>query len=615
MMIFRLEAVWKWRIALAAALAGILFLIKQRKLLKLKLVRWISSAAIKKLVSAKGGPCETGIITTKNGLSFKAFLNAPPTLGEFFTNNCREHRDKEFVVHVDIANDATARYTFGKTLKISIAFQHALVKEFGLKRGDRVAILMANLPEFMFAYIASTSAGGVAVALNAFWEGNEIKFGIEDAKAEILVTDYKRLERLEKAGHLQHLLDKGLRIILVNERNQNRFPLFKDLVSQYSDVDIDTDHFSKEVCPDDVASILYTSGTSSPEAKGVCLTHRSFLQATWGFVLFFEMLKSLRGPTAHPRVDLITSPLFHASQFSSTFLQAFRNGTRVVLMPKWDVDAAIEVLERERVTNCGFMPLMLGDLLSCDKFYERKDNFCLHSVGTGGAATPSNLIHRLHKVLPGLSQGSGWGMTETNAVGTIIGGPEYLAFPRSCGRPHILAEVKVVDHETGKTIEEPGQEGELCIRSICNMKGYWGRPCATSEVLMEDGWIRTGDMGKIDAQGYCFITDRIKDICIRGGENISVIEVEDCLHRISGVVEVACFGLKHKRLGEELVAVLCANSNAQNLSPDYVRSFASQHLARFKVPSTIHIRDFQKEPLPRGHTGKILKRSLKQQYV
>ena len=217
-------------------------------------------------------------------------------------------------------------------------------------------------------------------------------------------------------------------------------------------------------------------------------------------------------------------------------------------------------------------------------------------------------------MIVGVSQGSGWALTETNSIGTAIGGPDFLSRPLSCGRALPLADIRVIDIASGNVLLEPNMEGELCIRTICKMNGYWKNNDA--EEIDSDGWIRSGDVGKIDEDGFVYITDRLKDLVIRGGENISCASVEDCIYRSypSGILETCVFGLPHTRYGEQLCAVVCTRE-VNSVSEQHIREFLEKHLPVFQVPSKIWIREFRGAPLPRGGTGKLLKRELRREYL
>uniref|UniRef100_A0A7S2S561 Uncharacterized protein n=1 Tax=Mucochytrium quahogii TaxID=96639 RepID=A0A7S2S561_9STRA len=580
---------------------------------KLALIDYVVGRALNKLTTKIGGNCEMGVVK-RGEQEYRCFKNVPKHLGELFDLS-RGFGQQECIAY--IGPQGTERLSFEETISKAQAISAVLVNEFNVKPGDRVSILMSNIPEFPITFIATVSIGAIAVTQNAFWGGEEILFGLEDSASSVLIADRKRLERLASIGQLDTLVKNGLRVIVIDKH-----PADSTYHAGVYDFDVLMEKYKgaerpqncKQIQPEDDACIMYTSGTTSGKPKGVVLSHQSFLQATYSFVAFRELLVTIRGPEKNPKVALITSPLFHASSFSSTFLLAFATGSKLVFLPRWNVDSAIDTFIQERVTWVGLMPAMLLDLLNSKRFHQEKEKFVLGNVGTGGSACPSELIARLHKMLPKLTQGSGWGLTETNAIGTAIGGPAYLAYPLSCGKALPIVDIKCVDIVSGNDINEPGVEGELCIRTICNMSRYWNREEDTRAIMDLEGWIRTGDIGKVDSSGYVFITDRLKDLVIRGGENISCVEVEDAIYKCrQDIVEVCVFGLPHERLGEQLCAAICLQKQA-DLTPKSIQDSVGKHLAKFKIPTQVFFRDAQSEPLPRGPTGKILKRQLRQKY-
>lgn len=439
-----------------------------------------------------------------------------------------------------------------------------------------------------------------------------------DSGSSVLICDEKRLMRLYPDGRLEKLMkEKGLKVIVANPSDE-----FMKHASKYvMDFKTFTAKGSEKVVPhdstieaEDIATIMYTSGTSSGRPKGVVLTHRSFIQTGSSYQLFTEMGISLTGKPKVRRADLLTTPLFHASSLSYNLILAFPYGHKVVLVPKWDVELAVKTCLEEKITYIGCMPTMLGDMLNSESFMKERSKFYFTNIGTGGAPCPTDLIKRMFKAMPKMTQGTGWGLTETNAIGTVIGGPDYVDFPQSCGKPHLIVDVKMVNPDTLEDIPQtPGATGELCIRSPTGMKEYWNMPEATKATILKDGWIRTGDVGKIDENGFYYIVDRVKDLVIRGGENISCNEVEDVIYQLhENIHEVCCFGLPHERLGEQLCAAVVLKPG-KTITAEEVKAHCIQHLAKFKVPSLVFVRKSD-QLLPRGGTAKVLKRALREEY-
>jgi len=609
-------ATWVWRTATAPWRLLVWSLAAVRRRLVRTRNRAIASyvAGTVRRLTAPGGEMEIGAVTVR-GSTYRAYVNAPRTLTDWYASG-RAHGALEFVVYTGAPSQ---RWTFDEFFRKCDAVSANLARQLGVRRGDRVAVLMANIPEFCVAFTAVTQLGAVCVTLNAFWEAKEIEFGLRDSQACVFIGDDKRVARLVPNARLDRVArELELKVVVVRpspELLAARAGLvaFESLLQApapgegfrpASDLDADSD-----------ACIMYTSGTTSGQPKGVVLTHRSFCQSLMCFQLFASVLNMLRGENKLRRCDLVTSPLFHAASLTATFLLAFKAGHKLVMMPRWDADIALQVCLDERVTFLGAMPTMLADVLKSPVFVANKAKFAFTNIGTGGAATPSELIRRVADVLPGVGQGSGWGLSESNSIGTVAGGPDYLENPRSCGKPHAIVELKLVDPETGADLPAaPSTVGELCIKSVTSMRCYWNQPEKTAAAFLPGGWIRSGDIGRVDEDGFVYIVDRAKDIIIRGGENISSNEVEDCVFELPGarVFEAAAFGLPDERLGEMLcVAVVGVDGAA--ITEDEVKRHCAEGLAKFKVPAHVFVRPLSR-PLPRSGTGKILKRVLRDEY-
>jgi acyl-CoA synthetase (AMP-forming)/AMP-acid ligase II len=286
--------------------------------------------------------------------------------------------------------------------------------------------------------------------------------------------------------------------------------------------------------------------------------------------------------------------------------QAFFGGT-LLLMRRWDPEVALDLIERERVTAFAGVPTMLWDVLDSPSL-ERRDLSSLKTFGGGGAASPPELARRLRDRFPATSAGTGYGLTETSSIVASIGGSDYRERPGSVGVPMPVCEVRIVD-DTG--IEAPvGAAGEVWVRGPNVVAGYWRRPEETAATFV-DGWLHTGDIGRFDDEGFLYIVDRAKDIVIRGGENISTLEVESSLFEHPGVAEAAVFATPHDTLGEEVAAVVRLHTGA-GVDPDALRQHVAGRLAPHKVPARVWITD---EPLPRGDTGKVLKRAVKARFL
>jgi long-chain acyl-CoA synthetase len=302
---------------------------------------------------------------------------------------------------------------------------------------------------------------------------------------------------------------------------------------------------------------------------------------------------------------LLAVPLFHVTGCHAVYLASYRAQRKIVSMYRWDPELAAELIERERITSFTAPAAMTGDLVRVAKQTQR-DLSSLLTVGGGGAPRAPEQVERIGSSFAKALPNTGWGMTETNAIGTGIGGLDYLERPASSGRCSAVLELKIVD-DNG--VELPaGQRGELLVRGTSLFRGYWNRPDLNANVF-EDGWFRTGDVAYLDNEGYLFIVDRIKDLIIRGGENIGCGRVEAALLMHPDVYEAAVYAVPDDRLGEEVSATVYGSGS---LDVDSLREFLAQHLARFEIPR--HLR-LSSEPLPRTASGKILKRQLRDEAV
>jgi long-chain acyl-CoA synthetase len=366
-----------------------------------------------------------------------------------------------------------------------------------------------------------------------------------------------------------------------------------------------------EVDPDDFATILYTSGTTS-HPKGVLGTHRNICvnAVSLRYVGARGALRAGRALPAEspaPSVVLVPVPLFHGTGCHSNLVaQAYFGGT-VVLMRRWDPEAALDLIERERVTGLSGVPAMAWDLVHAPSVAER-DLSSLLSLGGGGAAAPPELLRRIQTVLPRCGSGTGYGMTESSSLTSSIGGADYAARPTSVGVPVPICDVKIVDEAGGPV--PAGEVGEIWMKGATVVPGYWNRPEATTETFT-DGWLHSGDLGRLDDEGFLYIVDRAKDMVIRGGENISSIEVEAALFEHPAVIEAAVFSVPHQVLGEEVGAVVRPKDGA-TVTVNELRAHAGRLLAPFKVPAHIWLTD---QPLPRGATGKVQKREIRAERV
>jgi long-chain acyl-CoA synthetase len=527
------------------------------------------------------------------GRALPVFDNTPPSLRALFDTLRSRPADDVYLVYED------ERLGFADVTARIDAAARVLVEHYGVRKGDRVAIAMRNYPEWVTTFAAITSVGAVAVALNAWWTTDELHYGLVDSGASVLVADHERAERVAP------LLDRlpGLRVVTVRldgppPAGMDRLEELVVAGSPMPDVSID---------PNDDAMILYTSGTTG-EPKGAVSSHRAVLSALMGFAcrsiangIMTSDQKKERNP--YPTSFILIVPLFHVTGLVPVMLGSMLGGNKLVVMYKWDPERALELIERERITTFVGVPTMSWDLLESPDFATR-DTSSLASVGGGGAPAPPELVKRIDSNFSRGRPSIGYGMTETNAYGPQNIGDDYVRKPTSAGRTVPIMQVRVADDD-GREVPR-GTVGEIQFRGANMIRGYWNKPEATADAFT-DGWLRSGDLGRMDEDGFVFVEDRAKDMVIRGGENIYCAEVEAVIYEHPAVYEAAVFGIPHERLGEELVAAVVVRDGA-TLTADELREHVGSKLASFKVPSRVVTIDGQ---LPRGATGKILKRELR----
>jgi long-chain acyl-CoA synthetase len=486
----------------------------------------------------------------------------------------------------------------------------ALARDYGIGPGDRVAVLSQNNPEWCLAFWATVAQGAILVGLNGWWKADEVLYGLQDSAATVLVADRKRFERiadrLGEAPDLAHvfLIDADPADLPAAEGvTLHRFDdLTTEPTDEFPDNDIDED---------DAAVIFYTSGTTG-KPKGAISTHRSMianLQNTmWNSVASAmldpdaAMLSAEGGPT----VSLLTSPLFHVSGCHSGLVVGLLAGIKIVIPSgRFDPVTALELIQDHGVTVWATVPTMVWRVCEHPARHDY-DTSSVTTVAFGGSPSADELQRKVIDTFPNVrSTANAYGLTETSSVATVISGEDAKRKPWSVGPPVPTVEVQIVD-ALGKALPQ-GETGEVCIRGPILMKGYWNKPDATADAIDEDGWLHTGDIGHLDEDGYLAITDRKKDMIIRGGENIYCVEIENRLVLHPAVADAAVIGVPHPELGEEVKAVVQVEAG-HSLTEDEVRQWVAAELADFKVPVYVELRS---EPLPRNASGKLLKNVLR----
>lgn len=543
-----------------------------------------------KLLTSKGQPFEL-VEVQALGRTVRAFANAPATLRDLFAQS---RSDATFIVYND------ERLTYEDVWRRSAKLACVMARDYGIAKGDRVAIAMRNYPEWVIAFNAATSIGAIAVGMNALWQSHEVQFALNDSGPKLIMADQERLDRLAQCADLP----AGLRMIAVRAT--------KDLppgVADYTEImsRAETTAFPNvDVAPDDDTIILYTSG-SAGYPKGVVSTHRNIISAllSWeldGQACMLSGIAQTNAANAEQPGALLAIPLFHVSGLHHNLLASYRAQRRLIFMYKWQGDLAADLIEREKATMVSAPSAMTADLLAA----VRRRNRSLPSlavVGGGGAARAPEQVRALARSFPGAIPASGWGMTETNGIGAFIAGTDYLAHPESSGRVSAVLDLRIVD-EAGNILP-PLSRGEVQIRGASIMRGYWRNPDADAEAFV-DGWMRTGDVAFGDNEGFVYIVDRLKDLVIRGGENIGCGTVEAALLEHPDIREASVYGVPDERLGEEVGATLYAE---RPIDEEELRAFLAPKLARFAIPRYFYS---SAEPLPRIASGKILKRQLRE---
>jgi len=545
-------------------------------------------------VTAAGQPMEI-VDQTIADVTYKVFKNAPPTLRAVFAS-ARARGDQTFLVYEG------ERWSFGDVMTHVDALGASLVEHLGVKKGDRVAIAMRNLPEWVISFAATLSVGAISVSLNAWWTEDELAYAIEDSGASVVLADPERVARMtETCTRL------GVRVIAVRSADDAGVP---GVVERYEDVvELGTPMPKVAIDPEDDATILYTSGTTGAP-KGAVSPHRAVIQAllAFGCRQFIELARAEGPPAqsatpAYPPTLILAVPLFHVTGCIPVMLSSFATGMKLVIMYRWDAEKALQLIESERVTIFVGVPTQSWDLIESPNFH-KYDTSSLASIAGGGAPAPPTLVRRVDEEFGAGRPAIGYGMTETNAYGPGNSGDDYVSHPSSAGRVVPIMQIEVRDGDDNPV--PAGQRGEICFKGPNLIRGYWNRPAETAETIVK-GWLRTGDIGYLDADGFIYVEDRAKDMVLRGGENIYSAEVEAAIYEHPAVYEAAVFGVPDPRLGEEVAAAVVLKPGA-TLSAEELQAHVRQRLAPFKVPSLI---TFSTQQLPRSATGKILKRDIR----
>jgi long-chain acyl-CoA synthetase len=561
----------------------------------------MSYAEAGRVLTAPGAPFELEEVVVR-GQTFRAWKHALPHLRAAF-DHAATHGERTFLVLDD------DRVSFAAFSRAAIALAHALVAR-GVRKGDRVAVVMRNLPEWPVAFYAGVLTGAIMVPLNGWWQGEELDYGLTDAGVKVAVVDDERLARV--APYLKDCPELELVLTVRTDRSAEGVASerIEDIIGPLTDWGSLPDQAPPdvEIHSDDEACIMFTSGTTG-QPKGALATHRNIMSSlpAAGFnVARAHLRRNIPQPTRQDGqwVNLLALPFFNGNGCFLQLMPAIVNGTKLVLMRKWDPERALQLIEMERVNSAGGVPTIAWQLVEHPD-REKYDLSSLQVIGWGGAPAAPELIRKVREVFPGANPGNGWGMTETASGVTGIAGEDYIERPDSAGVVFPAWDIKIVDPDT---LEELGADeiGELWARGVGVIKGYWRKPAATAQTFV-DGWVRTGDLARIDPEGHLIIVDRVKDMLIRGGQNIYSVEIENVLYDHRDVIDAAVVPIPHRTLGEVVGAVVRLKDGAQ-IGEAELQSFVRGRVASYKVPERVIV---SAEALPRNQAGKILKRELR----
>lgn len=555
------------------------------------------AASVRAQLTGPGAPFEL-VDVEMHGRRVKAFRSAFASMPALLESG-RAHGDKEFIVYEG------DRWTFARFYAAVDALAGRLQSELKVQPGTRIAIAMRNRPEWAVAFVASAMVGAVPAPLNSFGMHEELLAALRAVQPQLLFCDADRRTRI--GDDMAGLGIVGVLVDGVPEPGSSTLD-FAALTAPGAPA-----WRAPELAPDDPALILFTSGASS-RAKPVLSSQRAVCQALCNieYIGYSSAMMSPRSIEALmkrglPPTTLTAVPLFHVSGLHAQLLASLRGGRRLVFMHRWNTPRALELIREERITQFNGAPAMVMQLLADPDF----ESFAatLGGLGFGGAGLPRRVIDDVLARRPDSMSGIGFGMTESNGAGAAAAGAVFFRHTSSSGLVSPIVEVRVVGAD-GASLPA-GESGELQLRGVAIMDGYWGDPQATQQALTRDGWLRTGDVGYLDADGFLYVVDRIKDVINRSGEKIASAEVESCLLQLAQVREVAVFAQPDDDTGEAVAAAVVLYPDAA-ISIAEIQAHVATRLGQHKAPRDVYLRS---EPLPCNAAGKLLKAALKREYA
>ena len=585
----------------------------------------VSIAEANATLTAPGQIFEMEELTIR-GVPTRTWKHAPPSLRAVLDLSL-QHGDATFLVYED------ERTSFAEHYRIACTLAHRLQDAFGVEPGDRVAIVMRNLPEWVMSFWAATLAGAIVVPLNAWWSAEELHYGLEDSGSKIAFVDQERAARLRPV-----LGDLGgfTTLIVADEHRSSSAGTPPEVIPAaegstpfrewpfalaLGEIDANASPPDLTLDPEDDATIFYTSGTTG-RPKGAVGTHRNictnlmnlYFLNTRGQLRFGSGLSDTSATRTQPSY-LLSVPLFHATGCHAVMVTNLAIGGKIVMMHHFDPERALELIEREKIVTFGGVPAMVMQVLDSPKFAQ-SDTSSVRGVSYGGAPAPPDLVRRIRAAWPIGQPSNGYGLTETSSVTSMNSGGDYIAKPESVGPPVPVTDVAIVPEDyTGAEPDEslhrgPHVRGELWVKGPQVVRGYWHRPDATAQTFTQ-GWLHTGDVARLDDENFIYIVDRAKDMIIRGGENVYSVQVEAALFEHPAVADCAVIGVPEPTLGEEVGAVIVLRPG-HKVTAEELSLHVRQRLAGFMVPTHIW---FRQEPLPRNPAGKVLKRTLRDELV